>query len=86
VDPVVGDNRALLLCLHHLHHSPVGLDVRRVVDLVEHDLRGVAYPDSRRGPRPVHRVVGESVGRAIHHDGRHQALLVGPRPVDVVEV
>ena len=86
VYPVVGDSGALLLCLHHLDDGPVRLDVRGVVDLVEHDLGGVPYPDRSGGPGLVHRVVGEPVGRAVHHDGRHQALLVGARPVDVVEV
>ena len=86
VNPVVGDIGTFLLCLHHLHHRAVGLDVGSVVDLVEHYLRRVSDPYGGGGPRLVHRVVGEPVGRAIHHDGRHQALLVGPRPVDVVEV
>ena len=86
VDPVVGDIGALLLRLHHLDDRPVRLDVRGVVDLVEHDLGRVPYPDRSGGPGLVHRVVGEPVGRAVHHDGRHQALLVGARPVDVVEV
>ena len=84
--PVVGDSGALLLRLHHLDDGPVGLDVCGVVYLVEHNLRCVTYSDRSRGPGLVHRVVGESVGRTVHHDGSHQALLVGARPVDVVEV
>ena len=86
VYPVVGDSGALLLRLHHLDDGPVRLDVCSVVYLIEHNLRRVTYSDRSRGPGLVHRVVGESVGRTIHHDGRHQALLVGARPVDVVEV
>ena len=86
VDPVVGDSGALLLRLHHLDNGPVRLDVCGVVDLVEHYLGRVAYPDRRGGTRLVHRVVGEPIGRSVHHDGRHQALLVRARPVDVVEV
>ena len=86
VDPVVGYHRALLLALHHLHDRAVGLDVRGVEDLVEHDLRGVADPDGGGGSGLVHRVVGEPVRSAIHHDGSHQALLVRTGPVDVVEV
>ena len=61
MDPVVGDYRALLLRLHHLDDSSVGLDVRCVVYLVEHDLGGVAYPDRGRCAGLVHRVVGEHV-------------------------
>ena len=86
VYPVVGDCGALLLRLHHLDDGPVRLDVCGVVDLVEHYLGRVPYPDRSGGPGLVHRVVGEPVGRAVHHDGRHQALLVRARPVDVVEV
>ena len=86
VYPVVGDSGALLLRLHHLDDGPVGLDVCGIVYLVEHNLRCVTYSDRSRGPGLVHRVVGESVGRTVHHYGRHQALLVGARPVDVVEV
>ena len=86
VYPVVGDSGALLLRLHHLDDGPVRLDVCGVVDLVEHYLGRVPYPDRSRGPCLVHRVVGEPVARTIHHDGRHQALLVGARPVYVVEV
>ena len=76
VYPVVGDGGALLLRLHHLDDGPVRLDVCSVVYLVEHNLRRVTYPDRSRGPGFVHRVVGESVGRTVHHDGRHQTLLI----------
>ena len=86
VYPVVGDSCALLLRLHHLDNGPVRLDVCSVVYLVEQNLGRVAYPDRSRGSCFVHRVVGESVGRTVHHDGRHQALLIRARPVNMVEV
>ena len=86
VDPVVGDLGALLLPLHHLDDRPVGLEVGRVVDLVEHHLGRVPDPDGGRRAGLVHRVVREEVARAAHGDGGHQADLVRPRPVDVVEV
>ena len=86
VDPVVSHYRALLLRLHHLDNSPIGLDVCRVVYLVEHDLRRFTDPDGGRSTGLVHRVVREHVRCPVHHDGGHQALLVRTRPVDVVEV
>ena len=86
VDPVVGDLGALLLPLHHLDDGPVGLEVGRVVDLVEHHLGRVADPDGGRRAGLVHRVVREEVARAAHGDRGREADLVRPRPVDVVEV
>ena len=86
VDPVVGDLGVLLLPLHHLDDGPVGLQVGRVVDLVEHHLGRVPDADGGRCAGPVHRVVGEEVGRPAHGDRRHEARLVRARPVDVVEV
>ena len=86
MDPVVGDLGALLLPLHHLDDGPVGLQVGRVVDLVEHHLGRVPDPDGGRRAGLVHRVIREQVGRPAHGDRRHEARLVRARPVDVVEV
>ncbi len=58
----------------------------RIVDLVEHDLWGIPYPDGSGGPGFVHRVVCEEVCRTAHRDCSHEARLVSARPVDVVEV
>ena len=84
--PVVCNSCTLLFSLHHLDDSAIGLKVGRVVYLVEHYLGRVSYPNSGRGPSLVHCVVGEYIGRTIHHNCSHQTFLIRSRPVDMVEV
>ena len=58
----------------------------RIVDLVEHDLWGISYPDGSGSPGLVHRVIREEICRPAHCNGGHEADLIRARPVDVIEV